>query len=422
MKDYHTSEYTKMNRLGRRRRLPIIRTILVIIAVFTVYHFLPYIPQRAPDNPPSTVRLRSETAHDSRQEEAGKNATDQSKPAKINFNQQFLARQPDVILGRRLLDVLRSQNAYGAFYLMVDGASGQILAWGQQSGFEPSDLPTFLPKSSFPAASLVKIVTAAAALESRRYSNDTMIPAIGSTVTLYRNQLKVSEKYKGRKVSLEKAFASSMNPSMGIIGLSLGGNLLKQAAERLGFNRRYPDGVPLRSSFNPPDTGFGVAEAASGFTTEITLSPLHAAAIVRAVLREDSPEIPWSPLVGHDYAPARPVRLPVSPLSENTYYGLKRMFEATIKSGSARTSFRNPGVLYSSNKKRLRIGGKTGTKDGDDGRYEWFAGYAEDRRNPEKSLVIVCLHINELKGQRASHPVQAAALLINHWSRNYLER
>jgi len=325
------------------------------------------------------------------------------------------------LLGNNLLDVLKSQNPYGAFYLMVDGASGRILAWGQQDNFEPSSRPTYLPSSSFPAASLSKIITAAAALESRRYSNNTLIPSVGSSVTLYRNQLKVPKNYKGRKVSLERTFASSMNPPMALVGLQLGGKTLRQTSARLGFNLDYPAGVPLRSSYDPPDSGFGVAEAASGFTDKVTLSPLHAAAIVRAVLRGETPEIPWSPVVGKSYAPGRPGSLEADPFSDNTYYGLRRMFEATISKGSARSPFRKRRVFYPYNKKRLRVGGKTGTKDGGDFRFEWFAGYAQDRKDPERSIVLVCLHINELTGTRASPPSQAAAMLINHWAKKYLE-
>ncbi len=303
---------------------------------------------------------------------------------------------------------------------MVDGSSGQILAWGQQEDFKPSGLPSYMPNSSFPAASLSKIITAAAALESRRYSNHTLIPSKGSSVTLYRSQLRIKKNYKGRKVSLERAFASSMNPPIGLVGLQIGGKAMRQISTRLGFNLDFPNGIPNRSIYEPPDSGFGVAEAASGFTTKITISPLLAAAIVRSILRGETPEIPWSPVVGNRYAPIKPVRLNSRPFSHNTYYGMRRMFEATISKGSARTPFRTKNVFYRNNRKRLRVGGKTGTKDNGKFRYEWFAGYAYDRKKPEKSIIVVCLHINELSGTRASAPSQAAALLLNHWAKKYL--
>lgn len=422
MRYYHGNSFAKLKHPPKSRRFPLIRIILVLAFLFTLRNYFSDTSETELDHPASPVQVQKTDDFNLQiKVEVKKPETTTTQPVKENSQVQLLSRQPDKVLGQHLLDVLNSQKPYRAFYLMVDGATGRILAWGQQNQFKASALPTYLPSTSFPAASLAKIVTAAAALESRRYSNHTLIPYIGRSVTLYRRQLKVPKNYNGRKISLEKAFASSMNSPMGIVGFNLGGNTLRKTAEKLGFNRNYADGIPAKSSYNPPDKGFGVAEFASGFTTDITLSPLLAAAIVRSVLQRKAVEIPWSPVVGTEYAPKTPIRLPLSDLAENTYYGLNRMFEATVQSGSARSVFKNPKILFPYNRKRLLIGGKTGTKDGIDGRYQWFAGFAKDRKDPRKSIVLVCLHINKLKGTRASPPAQAAGLLINHWAKKYLK-
>ena len=417
--DYNLS---KLKYPPKPRRFPLIRIILVFAFIYILYNFFSDISETEFNHPVNPVQVQKRGKFNLQTEvEIKKPEISARQPLKETSNVKLLSRQPDQVLGEHLLNVLSSQKPFRAFYLMVDGSTGRILAWGQQNKFKDSPEPTYLPNSSFPAASLVKIVTAAAALESRRYSNHTLIPYIGRSVTLYRRQLKVSKNYNGRQISLEKAFASSMNPPMGIVGLNLGGNMLRKTAEKLGFNRDYADGIPARSNFNPPDRGFGVAEAASGFTTDITISPLLAAAIVRSVLERKAPEIPWSPVVGTDYAPKTSIGLPLPELTENTYYGLNRMFEATIKKGSARSVFKSPRILFPYNRQRLQIGGKTGTKEGVDGHYQWFAGFAKDRKDPKKSIILVCLHMNELKGTRASPPAQAAALLINHWAKKYLK-
>lgn len=423
MSDYQEYDFAKSKGLREEsHRFPFIRIILVLAFVSAFYHYCSGPSEIELDHPTKPVLTRKINEFKLQTGvEFKKPGPVPVQPVKENFQAQFLSRQPDRILGQHLLDVLQSQKPYRAFYLMVDGATGRILAWGQQNQFKASALPTYLPSSSFPAASLVKIVTAAAALESRRYSNQTLIPSIGRSVTLYRRQLEVPKNYNGRQFSLEKVFALSMNPPMGIVGLNLGSNALRKTAENLGFNRNYADGIPARSNYSLPDEGFGIAEAASGFTTDITLSPLLIAAIVRSVLQRKAPEIPWSPVVGAKYSPETPIRLPLPPLKENTYYGLNQMFEATVRSGSARSVFKNPKVLFPYNRKRLRIGGKTGTKNSGGIRYEWFAGFAKDRKDDNKSIVLVCLHMNELKGTRASHPAQAAGLLINHWAKRYLE-
>lgn len=409
-----------------RRKPPRIRFILLLAVFIGVYYFLK-------DSPPELDRLHSDSVADielttkiePKEEPEATVAAQEEVPlaaaGELDFKEAFFARQGDKKLAGKLLEVLRSQNPYAGFYLMVDGESGEILAWGQQEGFSAKAVPSYLPKSNFPAASLAKIVTAAAALESRRYSNHTKIPLIGSSVTLYRRQLKVPKRYSGKRVTLERSFASSMNPSMAIVGMSLGGGRLEQTAEELGFNYHFPNAVPETSLFRPPASGFGLAEAASGFTTEVTLSPLLAAAIVRSVLKGEGPELPWSPVAGPQYAHSSSKKLYASAFSENTYYGLRRMFEATVKSGSARSTFRNDRIFYPNNRKRLRVGGKTGTKSGGNLRYEWFAGYAKDRKDPSKGVVIICLHMNEANGTRASHPAQAAALLVNHWAKKYVQ-
>ena len=414
----------------KRRKPPFIRLILLVALLMGSYFFFKESPQEL-DNLHSDSLAESELiaavaplSSAEQEPEGAVNVEEEATPKPENqpgFEEAFLVRQGDKKLAGKLLEVLRSQSPYSGFYLMVDAESGQILAWGQQEGFSARAVPTYLSRSDFPAASLAKIVTAAAALESRRYSNHTKIPLIGSSVTLYKQQLEVPKHYKGKRVTLERSFASSMNPSMAIAGMSLGGARLEQAAKELGFNYPFPNAVPGTSLFRPPASGFGLAEFASGFTTEVTLSPLLAAAIVRSILKGESPELPWSNLAGPAHAHSSPKKLYTSAFSKNTYYGLRRMFEATVKSGSARSIFRDDRTFYPGNRKRLRVGGKTGTKNGGDLRYEWFAGYARDRKDPSKGVVVICLHMNQSKGTRASHPAQAAALLINHWAKNYVQ-
>lgn len=413
-----------------RRKPPFIRLVILVALLMGAYYFLKESPQEldklhSDSLAESELIVAVEPQKSAGQEPEGAVKVEEEVPpvpeSQPGFEEAFFARQGDKNLAGKLLEVLRSQSPYAGFYLMVDVESGEILAWGQQEGFSAKAVPSYMSKGDFPAASLAKIVTAAAALESRRYSNHTKIPLIGSSVTLYRRQLKVPKRYKGKRVTLERSFASSVNPSMAIVGMSLGGEKLEQAAEELGFNYPFPNAVPEISFFRPPSSGFGLAEFASGFTTKVTLSPLLAAAIVRSILKGKSPELPWSPLAGLEYAHSSPRKLYTSAFSKNTYYGLRRMFEGTVKSGSARSTFRNDRTFYPGNRKRLRVGGKTGTKNGGDLRYEWFAGYAQDRKDPSTGVVVICLHMNQTNGTRASHPAQAAALLINHWAKKYVQ-
>lgn len=329
------------------------------------------------------------------------------------------AMQKDTLLGKRIDQLLRQYRPSAAFYLMVDAQSNEILAWGQRADSTVQTEPTWLSKSSFPAASLIKMVTSVAAIESGRFGASSTIPLIGRSTTLYSRQLRVPENYKGPYITLEDAFAKSCNPSMGLIGKHLGGRTLKKYAAKLGFNRPWPHNLPLPSRYNPPDTGYGLAEVASGFTRANTISPLHTAAIVRALLMQEPVEMPWSHKISQSYAPREPIPLPNSEFQADTYYGLRQLFLRTVTHGTARKQLHR--TLYRVNQESLAVGGKTGSLDGDDppGRYDWFAGFAQSKRDPRKGVVVIVMQVHNKIRTLPSPAV--AGILINQWSKEYVE-
>ena len=322
--------------------------------------------------------------------------------------------QKNVRVALKMDNYLRAFRPDYAFYLMVDSKTNEILAWGENKEKEVQSTPDFLSRSTFPAASLIKTITVAAALESRLYSLNTKIPLIGNPHKLYKRQIVHSENYKGETISLEDAYAKSYNPPMAIVGYKVGASQLKKAAFTLGFNREFKENIPNKSTFSPPENGFALAEAASGFTEETTLSPLLAAAQIRAIITKKPLEIPYAKNL-YPFAPTKPIRISNTRFSENTYYGLQEALKRSVTNGTAR---KNISTRYISRKnfKNLTIGCKTGTLDGTDpkGRYEWFAGYAKKKDSGE-SVVLIVLQIHS--GATRSQPAtQVAAQLINYWA------
>ncbi len=98
----------------------------------------------------------------------------------------------------------------------MDGETGMIKA---MAGFDLDD-QTLNPctAGAYPAASIIKIVTAAAAIDSLGYSADTPLFFNGQKYTLYKRQLKDTQNKYTSRVSLAKAFAESINPVFGKIG------------------------------------------------------------------------------------------------------------------------------------------------------------------------------------------------------------
>ena len=324
----------------------------------------------------------------------------------------FLADKIDILLRRYHPDL--------GIILVVDTKTNEIIAWGERRDEHVQNKPDYIGRATFPAASLAKLVTISAAMESNRYSLNTPIPMIGRHHTLYLNQLRVPEKYKGPTMELAEAFARSANPPMAIVGKNVGAKRLLSAAAKLGYNRKFPGNAPNVSSYTAPDTGYGLAEVACGFTTSTTLTPLLAAAQVRAILTKKPLEIPWARDMA-PFAPQKPIALDVGKFTENTYYGLREAMLRSVTQGTAHKhmSTRN---MARKNFEALRLGGKTGSLDGTDpaGRYDWFMGFAEAKNEPGKSIVVIVMQMH--KEFRSQPATQVAATVINYWAHQNLEK
>ena len=324
----------------------------------------------------------------------------------------YLADKIDILLRRYRPDL--------GIILVVDTKTNEIIAWGERRDDKVQNRPDWIGRATFPAASLAKLVTISAAMESNRYSLNTPIPMIGRHHTLYLRQLKVPEKYNGPTMELSEAFARSANPPMAIVGKNVGAKRLLAAAAKLGYNRRFPGNVPNTSNYTAPDTGYGLAEVSCGFTTSTTLTPLLAAAQVRAIITKKPLEIPWARDMV-PFAPQKQVALDIGKFSENTYYGLREAMLRSVTDGTAKKhmSKRNMAVK---NFEALRLGGKTGSLDGTDpaGRYDWFMGFAEARNDPSKSIVVIVMQMH--KEYRSQPATQVAATVINYWAHQNLEK
>jgi cell division protein FtsI/penicillin-binding protein 2 len=328
--------------------------------------------------------------------------------------------QKNVFLAEKIDQMLRRYKPDYGVVLVVNAKTNEIIAWGERRDDKVQNQPDYFVKNSFPAASLAKTVTIAAAMESGRYSLDTPIPMRGASHTLYKSQLRVPEDYTGTTIELQDAYAKSSNAPLAIIGMNVGANKLRSSAKNLGYNMNFPGGIPGRATYNPPDTGYGLAETSCGFTEDITLPPLLAAAQVRAILMKQPLEIPWADNLA-PYAPSSRIALDVGKFSDNTYYGLRQAMIRAVEKGTARKHMSRKNIARK-NFEALNLGGKTGSLDGKDpaGRYDWFMGFAQAKDDPSKAIVVVVMQVHkEIRSQPAT---QVAAVVINHWAHQNLEK
>ncbi len=237
-------------------------------------------------------------------------------------------------------------------------------------------------RADYPAASLFKIVSAAAALESAGFTLDKALYFKGRRHTLYKNQLKTSKGRWSTKTTFRKAFALSNNSVFGKLGIyDLGQDVLTVYAEKFLFNKPISFDLPLEmSNIQVPTDNFGLAEIASGFNKKTLISPLHASLLAAVAVNRGEMPIPWmvetvQDDTGNIVYNADP-GVPNSAVSSQTASDLKALMQDAARYGTSRKAFRR--LRRKRLFKKFDLGAKTGTINDkmDQFKYDWLTAYA----------------------------------------------
>jgi len=269
---------------------------------------------------------------------------------------------------------------YAAF-VALDAKTGRILSMVSFSR-NPSVKGNLALRATFPSASVFKVVTAAAAIEERKFTVNTVIPFTGQNHTLYRhNVFKTRLTRWTRYSTLKEAFAKSINTVFGKIGAyQLQPEQLRIYADRFGFNRTIAADVPVQEGHAPvPEDPWGIAETASGYTRDNTMSPLQGALIAASIVNDGVMMEPFlvDSVYHTDGTPMYTAQPTVSSdtVDPPTASEIRSLMRQTIIDGTCKQTFRgffreSPGI---------DVGGKTGTLTGlnPPGHYDWFVGFAE---------------------------------------------
>lgn len=308
----------------------------------------------------------------------------------------------------------RHRPDYGSA-VAIDATTGEILT---MVSFTRENLGENLAvKASFPAASIFKIVTAAAAIDQKKLNADSRIGYGGGNHTLYKKNVESERGRWMRFVTVKDAFARSINTVFAKMGLNfVGSRSLSDYAERFKFNRPIVSDIPVESgyAFIPSNDDWAVAEAASGYTRKNTMSPLQGALMAAAIANDGA--IPQPYLIrsmkdskGKTVYEANPEDSEAV-IDESTVKQLRRLMSATITQGTSRKSFRN--IIQGARMAGLELGGKTGSLTGTEprGKYDWFVGYG---RSGERKIAIAVVTINKKVWRVRSS--QVAADFFRHY-------
>ena len=341
----------------------------------------------------------------------------------VEDNQVVIKTSIDTRLQNYLLKRLDKDNSLYIAIVAMEPDTGRIVSMVSYDKKKQSS-NTCIEKR-FPAASVFKIVTAAAAIEKCGFTGDSVLKYSGGKHTLYRSQLKRKTKRKTENISFKDSFAQSINPVFGKIGIhNLGKSNLEHYAHSFGFNRDIGFEIPvLKSVLSLKNEPYHWAEIACGFNRETAITPLHGAMIVSAVLNQGWIVEPTLIDAVFDENERELYKSRLSIFSQamlpKTSNALKLFMQTTISSGTSRKTFkhyyRDP-VLST-----LNLGGKTGSiNDAKDNiKYDWFVGFAEEKDGDRSLAVSVLVAHYRYIGIRAGN---YAKMLIKHYFENVEER
>jgi len=239
----------------------------------------------------------------------------------------------------------------------------------------------------YPPGSVFKLVTAAAAIESGRFDENSVIPG-PAELDLPQTTTNLPNSGGGQcgsgEVSLTDALRTSCNTAFGFLGLELGGDALREQANAFGFGEELR--IPLRvtpstvpEELNPPQT----AQSAIG-QFDVRVSPLQIAMVSAAIANGGT-------LVQPNLVRAiRDAELAVieesspselgQPISPETAAQLARMMTTVVADGTG-TAAQIEGVT---------VAGKSGTAQHAEGRspHAWFTSFAPVE-DPQVAVAVV---------------------------------
>jgi cell division protein FtsI/penicillin-binding protein 2 len=297
-----------------------------------------------------------------------------NEPATLTIDRRIQAR---------LERTLRSYAVPFGAAVVLEPATGRVLALAEHSEEEPGRRG--LPVRAFaPAASIFKIVTAAALLEEG-VSPEEEVCYHGGRHRLRPGLLDDDPRRDRRCATFAAAFGRSTNVVFAkLADRTLGAERLRADAERFLFNVSLPFAADVEvSRAEIGDDPFAAASAAAGFGP-VRLSPLHGA-VLAAIVANRGLFVPPVLVEGT----GRPV--PVLPgawrvLDEPAGEALAEMMRRTVVDGTARRVFRRPPASL----RGVEVAGKTGSlAERDPYRdYSWFVGFAPFDR-PEVAVAVV---------------------------------
>jgi peptidoglycan glycosyltransferase len=316
----------------------------------------------------------------------------------------------------------------------IEPATGRILAQVQSPSFDPNRMSSHDSKAvndyyaeldadpdkpmlnrpiakTNPPGSTFKVVTAAAALESGRFTPDSVIPG-PATYQLPGTDVELpnwtgTECGPNGEVTLAEALAISCNTAFAWLGNELGDDALRDQAEAFGFEEAFETPQRVATSRFPEDPDASqTAQAAIG-QFDVRATTLQMAMVAAAVGNRGVTMRPG--IVDQTSAPD------LTPLET---FNPEEFAEAMTPEHAAELTGMMVGVVSSGTGSSARIpgvpvAGKTGTAQTSEDRpsIAWFIAFAP-AQNPEVAVAVAVedAGTNEVSGNQLAGPIARAVM------------
>jgi penicillin-binding protein A len=281
-----------------------------------------------------------------------------------------------------------------AAVVVLDLSEGKVLVWA--SHIQKGPARDLCVESTAPAASVFKIVTAAALVETAGVPPDIRQCYSGGESRITSIDLVDDPKRDRWCATLGEAMGRSVNTVFARLAVkNLTPPTLASMAQAFGFGEPQPFDVPVGvSDVRIPEDRLGFARTAAGFWNT-TLSPLEGAMIASTVANRGETLRPVlidsiTDASGTLYeAPKRAVlRRTIRP---ETAAALTAMMETTTSNGTSHRAFRDlEGRAFLPN---ISVAGKTGslTRAETQQFFTWFVGFAPSR-SPEIAISVLAVN------------------------------
>ncbi|MBT0993459.1 penicillin-binding protein 2 [Cellulomonas sp. DKR-3] len=318
----------------------------------------------------------------------------------------------------------------------IEPSTGRILALVSTPGFDPNDLASHTSSEAnaayaelaaadgnplrsnatletYPPGSTFKLVTAAAALESGQYDEESELPA-PVRLDLPQTSATIGNFGGGGcgsdPITLANALRVSCNTSFAQLGMDLGDDALREQAERFGFDDASLT-IPMavaESRFPADPNAPQTAQSAIG-QFDVQATPLQMAMVSAAIANGGKLMRPY--VVDSVRAANLSVVSETQPellstaVSPGTAAQLTDMMLGVVESGSG-TAAQISGV---------QVAGKTGTAQTSDGAapHAWFTSFAP-ADDPQVAVAVIVEHGgalgSEATGGQVAAPIARAVI------------